>query len=98
MATYVTAVVAVGLAVVFDFGPLRLTLPVLVVLAVAPYVITGLAGCIASAPIGGRFRWLSGRRPPPRIVGSGPGRTVTGEERSSEDRRPQDRGTDAPGD
>lgn len=82
---YLTTLVLMGFAVALGIGPLKVTVPILVVLVAAPYVLAGLAARI------GRSRWPaglprpgSGRRPPPRVVGSGPGRTVPPEERSGD--------------
>ncbi len=80
---YLASLVTIGFAVVLGIGPLKVTVPILVGLAAAPYVLVGLAGRIA------RIRWPAGlprpgsaRRPPPRVVGSGPGRTVAPEDTS----------------
>ncbi len=78
---YLATLVLVGFAVVLGIGPLKVTVPILVALVAAPYVLAGLAERIAGV------RWPagwprpgSGRRRPPRVVGSGPGRTVSPED------------------
>lgn len=80
---YLATLVLMESAVVLGIGPLKVTVPILVALVAAPYVLAGLGSRIAAARWPAEWpRPRSGRRPPPRVVGSGPGRTVPPDERS----------------
>jgi hypothetical protein len=81
LVTYLAAVVAIGFAVTLGIGPLRLTVPALVVLAAAPFLLGALRARTGAAR---RLPRPGGAGHRPKLVGSGPGRTVTPGERSSD--------------
>jgi hypothetical protein len=66
LSVYLLTVVSLGIAAVAERGLARFLVPFLVVLYVAPLVVTPATTA----------RWLRRGRQPPKHVGSGPGRDV----------------------